>query len=253
MWEAFVSLDAHNVVAQGRSMKPEERYGFLSQWVFPDRSAGAVRLYGDFAPADTTRTTASAQPSARLVPAGNLEAPALGLVALAKSLGRLDELKKRVQQIKPASNHDKRAKLGMLALVRGAQSRDGDAADALRQLMPLLEKVEADEPRWVRWPELLAVSTAIHRPALRCDALALLDQMASQVDKMTPEQRQLGPGLGYAGVPHPRSLPTPLESKDQTVLDGNSDLQYWKPVTHARARRAAAADRCPVGSCKTAS
>ncbi len=62
MWEPFVSLDAHNVVAQGRSMKPEERDGFLSQWVFPDRYAVAMRLDGDFAPSDTTGPTTSAQP-----------------------------------------------------------------------------------------------------------------------------------------------------------------------------------------------
>jgi tetratricopeptide (TPR) repeat protein len=237
MWEPLVSLNAHSIVAQGRSMTAEERYGFLSRWVFPDGSPAAARLYGDFTPADPAQAPVTESlPTARLQVAGRLEAPALELVAVAKSLGKLDELAKRVQQIRPSSDHDKRSKLAMLALTREAQGRDGETADALRQLMPLLEKIEPDEPRWARWPELLAVSNAIHRPALRADALALLDQMVNQVQKMTPEQRSsLGP-VWDDHVSHVRGACRLLAlPNDRMVLEGNAELRYWKPVAHARA------------------
>src|SRR5262249_18464786 len=97
------------------------------------------------------------------------------LVTAAGALGKLDEL---ASAITKATTGSERGKLALLALIHTEQGRDDEASDALVRLKPMLAEVPADAPDWTRWPELVAASHAVSRPALRPSAGALLDMLA---------------------------------------------------------------------------
>src|SRR5207244_263128 len=104
----------------------------------------AIRLYGTFSPADRAPSVAGAT----TVSGGNLEAPALELVATAKELGKLDELARRVEKLPAPSAQAQRDRVALLACIRTSQERDAEAAELLTRLLPLLSKVGPGRPRW---------------------------------------------------------------------------------------------------------
>ncbi len=233
--ESFHALNADDVLRRARALKAGERYALLLDWVVPGESHSGFRLYGHFAPAAAPPVGKS--PARRAQPGGALEAPARELVAAAGELGRLDELAGRVEKAAADSDQDRRGRLALLALVRSAQGRDEEAADALKQLLPLSQKLADGAPDWARWPELVAASSALRRSKTRAPALALLDQLVEKVK----------PG-GFASdwakhAQHARAVGQLLALPEARRGAAGTDpgLARWAPVTHATAATRGAA------------
>src|SRR6185369_14994251 len=96
--EKYLSTSAYDVWKQAQEMAPIDRYAFLRNWVLPGDLHPTLRLDADWTPADSAsdlRAQAS-QPSqkspTRVHSGAELVSPALELVAVAKELGKLDEL-----------------------------------------------------------------------------------------------------------------------------------------------------------------
>jgi len=244
--EQFLGLDAGEVVLRARSLAPAERYAFLRDWVIPGSSHAEFRLFGHFTPTDPPPGK-DAPEGRRSETGGTLEAPAIELVGTARALDKLDELATAVTQ---AATGSERGRLALLALIRAEQGRDDDARQALERLKPLLAEVPADSPDWTRWPEMVAASRAVSRPALRPAARVLLDMLAIEKppEPLPPNAAyELDPETGLARsadaqrtigawLKHARYAQAIAASGEGPPDGAQSTNAAWSPVTHGRAR-----------------
>jgi hypothetical protein len=244
--EAFLSHGAVDVLRHARGLPAAERYAYLRSWVLPGPEHSAFRLYGYFTPIDVAATPADG-PGSRLHTPGQLESPALELVAVAKELGKLDELAGAVSEGRAETAPDRRGRLSLLSLVQAARGRTSDAEAPLKELLPLLAEVDKGQPAWARWPEFLAAASALERPELRPAGMALLDAMVSQLEKLTPAE------LATVGVHWPRYVShlrargavAGLPEAGGLVFGADPQLAYWSRVEHAVGRTRASGAGVP--------
>jgi tetratricopeptide (TPR) repeat protein len=175
--ERFYFTEAGDVVAKARKLPPVERYKLMATWVLPTQSRPTFQLAGTIKPRDVLSVVdQKTQPKGvRVMQGGQLEAPCLELLTAAKEAGKLDELAEQVARFDPppAFEQLRRCKLAMQAALRAAQGRDTEAAAALKELLALAEKTRPDAEGAERWPELIAVTAALDRPALVAPATEL--------------------------------------------------------------------------------
>ena len=69
----------------------------------------------------------------------------------------------------------------MVVLLHLARQQEGEAAKALKQMLPLSRKVRAGAPGWTYWPEMTAAYSAVARPGTREAAKALLDPIHERI------------------------------------------------------------------------
>jgi hypothetical protein len=235
--DKFFLLNAGGVFRQARAAKPEEAYALLLAWVLPSENHTVFQLSGDFTPADPAPPVAPAPPPGRRVQTGGeLQSPALELVELAKKLGKLDELAQRLQ--KPAVPGQERERLAMLALVRAAQERDDQARAALSELTRLATPLPLMAPIWMRWPELVAATGTMGRPALRGAALALLDVLVRHIEQGMQQQIQLADRDNWVRrVRQARAAAQVLglPEDQRTAFGTDPGLKYWDPVSFNKA------------------
>src|SRR5262249_25816674 len=147
--EPFFSRNASPVLTRTRTLPPAERYAKLAAWVMPGPDRTTFQLAGAFTPTDPPPPVAKVPPARkRVMTGGELEAPALELVAVAKELNKLDELAAKVEAAD--ANADARGRLALLVLVRSAQRRYTEAAKALKELTGRFEPMALDTPVWQR-------------------------------------------------------------------------------------------------------
>jgi hypothetical protein len=236
--EPFFLRGAGILLRQARSLPPEQAYELLHEWVLPNKNHSLFQTSGEFTPADPAPPVASKpSPAGRRVQGGgDLEAPALELVELAKKLGKLDELAERIEQAKEAEQS--RGRLAMLALVRAAQERDEQARKAIEDLGRLITPLPLNEPIWRRWPELLAAHGTMNRPGLRQSGLALLDL---QIKKLEESSMRFIPLTDReAWLPHVRQTRAAVQvlglPTSHRPFGDDPDLQFWDVVSHTQAR-----------------
>jgi hypothetical protein len=185
--ERYYATEAGDVVARAKPLPPAERYRALAAWVLPTEFRPAFQLAGVAKPLDVLGVVdREPQPPGRRVLLGNrFEAPCLELIAAAKDAGRLDELADRVAKAGPAPADElfRRSRLALLAVVRAAQGRDGEAADLLAQLRTAAEALRPDAPGPERWPDLIAVLGTLGRPALATLTADLAGAMNATLDR----------------------------------------------------------------------
>ncbi len=231
--ERFSALAADSILAEARGLPPERRYETLAAHVLPTPDHPAFRVAGDLTPVDPAPPVAGSPIPAtgsRLASGGEVQSPALELVASAKALGRLDDLAGRVQKAKPPAGQLDRGYLAMTALVQAARGEDFEAAAALKQLKAPLQKLPDDAPEWDRWTELVAASAGLDRQALRPASMALIEVMDQQWRKKyqmdwakalrTVRTRGQLLAMPEAARPAPGAAPK---------------VPGWAPVTHADA------------------
>lgn len=206
--EKYRATDLDHLLLQARSLMPQPRYEFLKTWVLPNETHGTLRIYGDTAPADPlaitsnriapvniaavnvdetkaeSRTNSAAKPATRSRSGGELIAPALDLVAVAKELGKLDELAELVRRVPETPAQVKRSRHAMLVLISIA-SGDLKVAEAeLKALTPTREQGLSDTlPVVERWPELIAAAEAARVPQLRRASVDLLEVVMDSVNR----------------------------------------------------------------------
>ncbi|HTU90940.1 MAG TPA: DUF1583 domain-containing protein [Gemmataceae bacterium] len=236
--DPFFLRDAGHVLRQARDLPPEQAYALLRTWVLPNESHALFQMAGEFTPADPAPPVGPKPlPVGRRVQSGGtLEVPALELVALAKKLGKLDELAQRVEQA--LGPELARGRLAMLAMARAAQERDEPARQALEELGRLIAPLPLNEPIWRRWPELLASRGTMSRPALRQPALALLDIQVKKLEESIARLIPLAdrdPWLQHVrqtrGAAQVLGLPTPPRP-----FGDDPGLKFWDVVSHVQAK-----------------
>lgn len=197
--DRYEASDLDRVLRTTRALSPAERYASLKQWVLPNDDHSTIRMYGNTAPSDPVASTLtvlspvnltdskSAQPAPvarRKRSGGELIAPALDLVAVAKQLGKLDELMDAVQSAPESSPFVKRSRLAMLVLIAIAANDTASAESMMKELTPPRDKGLSDDlPLNERWPELIVACEAARVPELRTAANALLDLMLDSVNR----------------------------------------------------------------------
>ncbi|HEV3167614.1 MAG TPA: DUF1583 domain-containing protein, partial [Isosphaeraceae bacterium] len=238
--EGLLSRDAGQVMRQARALPVEKRYELLAGWVLPSDDHPIYRLVGDFTPTDPAPPVALPvvkipAGATRVESGGELEAPALDLIAAAKDAGKLDELAERVQKAAASNDVDRRGQLALSALVRSAQGRDNEAEEALKAMKPLLEKVAPEDPEWQRWPELIAAAAALDRPELQAAARALLDYIV--VEQLQKEHKGVS-AAWKAHLVHVRGRAAWLElpESQRASFGSDPDLTAWARVTHTRSQ-----------------
>ncbi|HVX63889.1 MAG TPA: DUF1583 domain-containing protein [Pirellulales bacterium] len=170
------ALFAHRRAA---ALPPEARYAWLADWVLPGEDHAGLRLALDFTPTHPAPPVADDSPldvqrvaqaeqsgDSRIQTGGNLVAPALELVEVAQRLGKLDEVRRRVEQAPQTDDWSRRARLAMLAIVDMAREQPNAANESLDKLLALLEAGDHTDFSQ-RWPETLATHAALFNLATR--------------------------------------------------------------------------------------
>jgi hypothetical protein len=124
-----------------------------------------------------------------------------------------------------------RSSLALLAMVRAALGRDDQAVATIKQLQPLSEKLDPDEPILVRWPELVVGTALVSNDKVRPALVPLLNTLVEQVQKKSPGEHW------EPRVRHARAVAQWLEhpeSKGVTFGTPPNSAQ-WKPVAPGRA------------------
>lgn len=197
--EKFHSNDLDSVLLQTRALPPEVRYEVLQLWIFPNVDHPAMRLYGTTTPCDPLPVSpivfspvnliapAASPPrndKAVAVPVvprrqrsgGELIAPVLDLVAVARDLGKLAELAENVAAISESSPQIKRSKMTMQVLIAIAALDFPRAEILLKEMTPPRNPGLPDTlSQLERWPELIVAWEASRIPQLRPAAIALFD------------------------------------------------------------------------------
>ena len=208
--EKFHAMGIDHILLRTRALPAEARYAALKDWVLPGDDHGAFRLYGSFAPADTVAAAkislgpvedgrtdgpnATGRPSTRIPirqrHGGELIAPALDLIAIAKELGKLDELETQIRAIPVSSELNERSRKSMLGLTSLAKGDIPAARVQLKALTP--ERSVGLSDRWQvheRWSEFLLVWEATRVPELRVAAKPLAEMMVDSQNRKSPGGR----------------------------------------------------------------
>lgn len=245
--EEFIAENSLAVHRRADKLPAEQRYRYLGKWVLPNENHPTIRLEGDFtathpAPVvpiendiDVMRIqNANQSGQSRVQVGGNLIAPAFDLIRVAKELGRLDELRMRIEKAPAKTEQQQRSRFAMLMLVDLAR---GDAKNAITQLekqMAIMEEVTS-YPLDSRWPEMLALWTGIRNPATRELAGDFLDSIWGrqlQTWKYTgvePWELQIRTLAGLKK--HLGSGETDIER-----FTSDPSLKQWSPVSYTSAR-----------------
>ncbi|HEY2252068.1 MAG TPA: DUF1583 domain-containing protein, partial [Planctomycetaceae bacterium] len=235
--EKFFAASWESVQQRAREMPAEARYAYLKDWVMAGPDRPNFRLMGGGTPVEPAPAVAGSSTVAligerRALSGGELTAPVLDLLAVARELGKLDELANHALTVKPTAGFDQRGKFSLLALIAMAQNNTDAAAGYISKLHPLQEKMADTAPEQSRWSELLVAAEAIKSPVLRPQALALLEVMVQHIQAkyLTWEwERRVRPLRDRARY---------LVLKDANPPPFGTDpaVKQWARVTHGSAQ-----------------
>lgn len=177
--DAHVVDSALDVHRQALQFTAAQRYEFLADWVLPTGSHATFRLALDFTathpappvsdhhPIDSKRIEfAKERGETRVQTGAHLISPALDLIEVARELGKLAELRTRVEATVAANELQEKAKLSLLALIDIAI---GEIDTAHRELDALYLLIEGNNEHTLsaRAADLLAIHGASEHPQTR--------------------------------------------------------------------------------------
>ncbi len=176
------SVLATNVLAvrkRAAVLENDKRYRFLSDWVLPGVDHDTIRVAIDFTPThpappvrgedrmDVDRLQiAEESGQSRIQIGGQLVAPALDLIEVAKELGRLEEVRDRVDRVTPTNDQQQRSRLAMLVAIDTTRG-DFDAAQSSLERLFSLVQAGGHSRFSERCPETLAIWAALRHPENR--------------------------------------------------------------------------------------
>ena len=200
--EKYEVSKVDHVINATRQLPPEDRYQTLKNWVLPNLDHAVVRMYADHTPSDPmpgissviapvnlrgqkpANGTGDLKLTQRLRTGGDLVAPALDLIDVARELGKLPELTEAVQQIPDTNPLNRRSRLAMLALIAIASNDVVLAGTTLSEMTPPRDKGFSDDwPEHERWPELIVATEASQIPELRLPVMKLMDLVVDSVNR----------------------------------------------------------------------
>jgi hypothetical protein len=127
-----------------------------------------------------------------------------------------------VRAIEPTTDLDRRGSVALISLIQVARGDAAGASASLKDLATLLAKYGAGEPAWTRWPEQVAATAALERPALSSDASSLLQTMVNRL------------GEASAADPWAFQVRRALE-RSKAVSELRSS--HWSPIALGRSMR----------------
>lgn len=247
---------------QAKTLPEAERFNLLSDWVLPGDDHDTFRLCMDYAathPAplladdsfDQTRLNRAAELGlTRVETGGHIVAPALDLVRVARETGRLEELHQRVlaaaERPRPIltpeeENQHARSVLAIRILVDIERRDFQSVLQHFDRLFALVESAAVDRSLQDRWPETLAIHTAMRHPELADGAREIIHHVVlSHIRKgrtagSTAWVRQMCSLMGLVefletGLGADTSVERPLE-----MFGLAPRLKQWQPGTRITA------------------
>ena len=237
--EKYLGNSVIEVVRHAATLSDEERYDYLLDWVLPTKSHSSLRLAGKFSllpvpPLAEQQPLGVASPlevttsdKNRLQTDVQLVAPAFDLVNVAKSLGRLDDLRQRL-----ALGEENNRVQSMQTLIAIAADDFNTASDNLESLAAALDK--NNEVNLVdRWPEMLAAWIGMRHPQTQETAQHVVEAMYDRLREgklgETDVWRHHLASLAAVGRFHAEA-----EAFGQELV--TAPLQQWQAVSHVSAR-----------------
>jgi hypothetical protein len=229
------------------TLPAEARYTLLSDWVLPNPDHDRLRLALDFTPTNpappvTGVDQESLAGESRVTAGGELVSPALDLIAVAKELGKLDVLRKRVAAISVADDaQQQRSQIALLAIIEIAA---GDLAASKLLLDELVSLVSESNSFSFseRWPETLAIWEAAPyaetREVIRTMAFDILvNQLrryhSSGSEAWDQQMPALVSRIRYFDL---MEREPQLRAASKHGLRGRSPLANWVPASRETAR-----------------
>ncbi len=198
--EKFYSDNAYEICRHAVTLEASERFKFLHRWVMPNESHDLLRTTGAFTPThpvpplldqnpiDVAMAEARQAVDQRLVQTGgNFVCPAILLVLAAAELDRIEELKRQVEAVDPASSMDAaRARAAMLGIINLLEDAPQQAIDRIRECHALAVQ-DKTSPMYSRWGDVALASLAIQHPVTRDAAFEMLSAIqGSQLQAGNP-------------------------------------------------------------------
>lgn len=246
--DSYISEDALAVHRRAARMSVEKRHEFLSDWVLPGPEHDTIRTAVDFTPThpappargedriavDRLRI-AERLGQSRVQIGGLLVSPALDLVEAARELGRLKDVRRRVDCFEPASDEQRRSRLAMLVAVDAAYGNHDEALAGLDQLFSLTptanHSVRSD---W--WPEMLAIRVALQHAETRQGVHNLVYQLVDRyVRSTTPSESKAWPFQLVALMGQSAYFDGHTENASSERFGLAPDLTQWAPANHLTA------------------
>jgi hypothetical protein len=167
----YLCQEAGPLLDRVQGLPDEARHEALAAWVLPGPDLPGFRPQGEFlaSAADDLDTLGA-----------RFRAPDLELVKLARRLGKLVDLARRVEKADVVVDYDKRSRDAFNVLLALARDDEATASALLKTQSELAGRFELEAPVWQRWPELAAASEAMEHAGARAAALDLLDVLNKQ-------------------------------------------------------------------------
>jgi tetratricopeptide (TPR) repeat protein len=259
--ESYFMQGARPTLLAARALPAAERYAKLAAFVLPGPDRNVFQLAADHSPTNPVPSAVTPRPESSRVPSapledsgrgvtkigsrdllgGDIEAPALELVSVAKELNKLPELLAKVESADPKA--DPRGRLALLAIVQAALGNDAAATDALNQLKPLAEKMPFDAPTWRRWPELIAAAGTLSRPACAAAAGQLLDVPVKQGRAIVTSKFPMPNADSFLLTAHALRG---RAAQPAATFGSDPRLAFWAPVTHQTAATSGSGRPAPL-------
>ncbi|MCA9175369.1 MAG: DUF1583 domain-containing protein [Planctomycetales bacterium] len=213
--ELLFAHDLYDVMAEARELSDEQAYERLAEWVLPNRWHRALRLYYDFARDEDPDDIEW------------LVCPAVELAAVAKRLGRLDQLRQQVEAIEPTSALTAQPVDTMRLLIALEQGDDDSARQLLKSIFARVAELPSNLGSRNHACEYVAAHQAARRPLLRSAARDLaLELRAAQRESSTNARYYLAINA-LAGRLNAQVDDGANEIDGSQALNG---LSQWTPV-----------------------
>ncbi|QDU38079.1 translocation protein TolB [Maioricimonas rarisocia] len=232
--ETTVAANVPAVRRQAASLPADERYRFLTNWVFPVVEPTGIRLGGAFTQTDPSPVARRLDPVSHPTPyGGELVSPVFDLLAAARDLERLDQLVERVAAVGVGDDeYQQRAKTALQLMIRLEQQNSEAAAELAAELYNLVEK-SSPQSTADMWPETLAVYHGIEMSDSPPEVGELLRFLFQQRDRRRPADEKPQWHLLITSL-HGR-----MEARDsagvQQEYPQSVVLQDWLPMQQVRA------------------
>ncbi len=227
---------ADNVIAtrdRAAALSGVERFDYLSSWVLPSKLHSTIRMTGAFTQTEPAAMTSSQRLQGDM-DGGELISPVFDFLDVAKELGRLDELRKRIIDIPSGGDEfQQRAKAALLVLVN---LEIGDQTAASEATGELFHRVAKTTPTGLSemWPETLVVYRgSLHHEANHDIAELLSSLFSNRATRSIP-----------AGFAEWHALISTLmlrqqyteDNRDTKLADSTAVMNDWVPVGRTLAR-----------------
>jgi hypothetical protein len=230
--EKFQLATIEDRLLESRHMNPEQRFKALAAWVLPNDDHGQFRLYGTFtSPNDIPGSDylATAPPVAkqnkvnrRQYSGPDLASPALDLVAVARELNHLDDLRQYTEPQADDVASTKRSKLALRTIIQVESGQFAEATAGLKQLCVLSEALADNTRTFDRWSELLAAHAAVQHAETRVAALPLLTLLTDQ-----SRRHQVDVSWGNQVVALRDRCQALIDTNQYPPIGGSSPKQQW--------------------------